>query len=45
MLILGVYKLIFEKQETLQQQGAILRSKYHRKQQKKMFPKSLYCEP
>jgi hypothetical protein len=31
--------------DTLQQQGAILRSKYHRKQQRKMFPKSRCCEP
>jgi hypothetical protein len=30
---------------SLQQQGAILRSKYHRKQQRKMFSKSRCCEP
>jgi hypothetical protein len=30
---------------TLQQQGAILRSKYHRKQQRKKFPKARCCEP
>jgi hypothetical protein len=29
----------------LQQQGAILRSKYHRKQQRKKFPKARYCKP
>jgi len=29
----------------LQQQGAILRSKYHRKQQTKKFPKTRCCEP
>jgi hypothetical protein len=32
-------------QLSLQQHGAILRSKYHRKQQRKMFPKSRCCEP
>jgi hypothetical protein len=31
--------------KTLQQQGANLRSNYHRKQQKKKFPKARYCEP
>jgi hypothetical protein len=30
---------------SLQQQGAILRSKYHRKQQIKKFPKARCCEP
>jgi hypothetical protein len=29
----------------LQQQGAILRSEYHRKQQRKKFPKARCCEP
>jgi hypothetical protein len=31
--------------ETLQQQGAILRFEYHRKQQRKKFPKARCCEP
>jgi hypothetical protein len=31
--------------KSLQQHGAILRSKYHRKQQRKMFLKSRCCEP
>jgi hypothetical protein len=31
--------------QSLQQHGAILRSKYHRKQQRKMFPKSRCYEP
>ncbi len=30
---------------TLQQQGAILRSTYHRKQQRKKFLKARLCEP
>jgi len=30
---------------TLQQQGAILRSTYHRKQQRKKFPKTHICKP
>ncbi len=30
---------------TLQQQGAILQSEYHRKQQRKKFPKARCCEP
>ncbi len=30
---------------SLQQHGAILRSKYHRKQQRKKFPKARCCEP
>jgi hypothetical protein len=30
---------------SLQQRGAILRSKYHHKQQRKMFAKSRCCEP
>jgi hypothetical protein len=29
----------------LQQHGAILRSEYHRKQQRKKFPKARCCEP
>jgi hypothetical protein len=29
----------------LQQQGAILRSTYHHKQQRKKFPKACLCEP
>ena len=32
-------------QESLLHIGAILRSKYHRKQQRKMFLKSRCCEP
>jgi hypothetical protein len=31
--------------ESLQQQGAILRSRYHRKQQRKKFPKTRIYEP
>jgi hypothetical protein len=30
---------------TVQEQGAILRSTYHRKQQIKKFPKARLCEP
>jgi hypothetical protein len=30
---------------TLQQHGAILRFEYHRKQQRKKFPKARCCEP
>jgi hypothetical protein len=30
---------------TLQQKGAILRFEYHRKQQRKKFPKARCCEP
>jgi hypothetical protein len=33
------------KMETLQQKGAILRFEYHRKQQRKKFPKARCCEP
>jgi hypothetical protein len=39
-------KMIFLfKDDALQQQGAILRSTYHRKQQRKKFPKTRICEP
>jgi hypothetical protein len=31
--------------ESLQQHGAILRFEYHRKQQRKKFPKARCCEP
>jgi hypothetical protein len=40
----GVLVVISEGQ-TLLHIGAILRSKYHRKQQRKMFLKSRCCEP
>ncbi len=33
------------KLDSLQQQGAIFRSKYRRKQQRKKFPKTCCCEP
>ncbi len=32
-------------EQSLQQQGAILRSEYHRKQQRNFFPKARCCEP
>ncbi len=31
--------------QSLQQKRGILRSKYHRKQQRKKFPKTRSCEP
>jgi hypothetical protein len=33
------------REESLQQHGAILRFEYHRKQQRKKFPKARCCEP
>jgi hypothetical protein len=41
------YDLLILNQDVnaLQQQGGILRSKYHYKQQRKKFPKTHCCEP
>jgi hypothetical protein len=36
---------ILKSNNPLQQHGAILRSEYHRKQQRKKFPKARCCKP